>query len=271
VLNREEMNENTRLDDVHLSFRPNRELETEDAFVLESQKIYLKSDHYRIKVILENKVFWETFYLEPRTLQRLNPDTENAHTVRLAWDELPALPLTVRHRVVDEASGADITDGTAFSVLLDGEWRQVNRFVLSRLTTDGVYRFRFERTGYFTKLYHLIIRPEQTILDFQVALIPRPGTLRIRSNAAGIRLLLNGSDAYLSGGESVVPAILEPTTEDVQELSLLPGDYLLTAEKSRKLARDIPVTIRSERTVEVEISADPKARSLDLSVQGESR
>jgi len=271
VVNREERNENTRLDAVRLVFRENRELETADTFVLQSQKVYLKSDHYRIKVALESKVFWETLFLEPRTLQRLNPDTEAAHTVRVVWEDLPQLPLAVRCRVVDEASGADITGGTDLSVYLDGEWRQADRFVLSRLTTDNVYRFRFEREGYFTKLYHLIIRPEQTVLDFQVALIPRPGKLRIGSDAEGIRLRLNGSDTYLSGGESMAPAILEPTTEEVQELSLLPGDYLLTAEKSKKLTRDILVTIRSDRTVEVDIGADSRTRTLDLTIRGGSR
>ena len=270
VLNREVDNKNTRLDKVKLNFRENRQKETESTFTLESQRLYLKSDHYRVKVTLENTVLWDALYLEPRELQKANPLTTDGQRVEAVLDIFPPLPLNIRYRVVDETSGADISEDTLFSVYLDSQWVKATPRVLSNLETDNVYRFRFEKPGYYPKLYHLIIKPEQTNLEFQVALVPRPGKLRIHSDTEGIRLLINGSDTVLSGAEKIEVQRVAPTSKEPQEIELLPGRYLVTAEHSRKNVKDTVIEIGSDEVVQLDVSYDRKAKNLELGVR-ESR
>jgi hypothetical protein len=116
----------------------------------------------------------------------------------------------------------------------------------------------------------LIIKPEQTNLEFQVALIPKPGKLRIHSDTEGIRLLINGSETVLSGREQIEVSSLPSTSEEPQEIDLYPGQYLITAEHSRKIAKDIVVKVEPDELVEVDVSYDRKAKSLELGVR-ESR
>jgi hypothetical protein len=220
-----------------------------------------------VKITLENTVLWETLYLEPRELQKINPLTADGQRVEVVLDSFPPLPLDIRYRVVDETSGADISEDTVFSVYLDSQWEKATPRVLSGLETDNVYRFRFEKPGYHPKLYHLIIKPEQRNLEFQVALIPRAGRLRILSDTEGIRLLINGSDTVLSGAEKIEVQRLAPTSKEPQEIELLPGQYLLTAEHSRKNVKDTVVEIGSDEVVEVDVSYDRKAKSLELIVR----
>ena len=64
------------------------------------------------------------------------------------------------------------------------------------------YRFRFEKEGYFPRTYSLVIQPYQTRLRLEAQLIPVPGTLRLHSNAAGLKLRLGGSEYYFIGRQA---------------------------------------------------------------------
>ncbi len=271
ILHREKDNKNTKLDNVTLRFRENKKKETEEYLYLESQKVYLKTDHYRIKVNLENKVFWETLYLESREIQKTHIATAEARIVHVILDTFTSIPLNVHYTATDEISGKDITGKTTFSVYLKSKWVKANRNVLGTLETGNVYRFKFEGEGYYPKLYHLIIAPHQSELDFKTALIPIPGTLRISSNTAGIRLLINGSGVYLAGGSELTLQTIEPSSKEARELLLPPGDYLLTAEKTSKLKQDILLKISSGEKVNLVLDYNKNSKSLNLAVQGKQR
>ncbi len=266
VLYQERDNANTRLDDMVFTFGENREKETEQYFFLESQKVYLKTDQYRIKVSLDNKLLWETFFLDPRKIQKGSVATFEARIVEVAIEEIPPLPLTVQYKVLNQADGRDITAGTDFYVLVGSKWTRWNRRLAGSLTTGKIYKFKFESRGYYPREYHLIIKQYQSVLDFQVTLIPHPGSLRVSSNHEGIKILLDNSQFYLSGGENPSYKKLAASLKGTQEIVLSPGEYLLTAEVTPSITRETKVRVESGQKVEVDLDFNRDSKTLNLKV-----
>jgi serine/threonine-protein kinase len=58
------------VEEARFRFTEREEPQGADSFTLESQRLYLKAGEYRIKVKLEDQLFWQSFYLAPRALQR---------------------------------------------------------------------------------------------------------------------------------------------------------------------------------------------------------
>ena len=175
VLYREQANELTRVEGVEWGFRENRARRTQDSFTLESRKLYLEAGQYRLKLSLEGELLWSSFYLNPRTAQRLQAATLAAQEVSVRLGGGSPLPLEVQAKVYDIDTGEDLTATTDFAVYVDDRWLAWNREVASSLTSGSSYRFRFEREGYFPRTYSLVLQPYQSVLRLEAQLIPTPG------------------------------------------------------------------------------------------------
>jgi hypothetical protein len=157
-----------------------------------------------------------------------------------------------------------LTDTASFQVLLGGRWLEWGPEVAEALTSGAAYRFRFEHEGYAPRTYSLSIQPYQTLLRLEAQLVPDPGILRLHSNAGGLKVALNGSPYYFSGGKDRAYRPLEPLEEGSRELRLSPGRYRLTVERDAGLTRSLDVDVQAGRTVTVRIELDRGRRSLEV-------
>jgi tRNA A-37 threonylcarbamoyl transferase component Bud32 len=264
VLYRETPVELERVDGIDWGFRENRARGSAQAFVLESRKLYLPAGQYRLKVSLEGELYWESFYLNPRTAQHRLLASAKAQEVAIQLGEGSPLPLEVERAVYDMESGQDLTSSTSFSVYLGDRWQPWSRKL--ELTSAASYRFRFEKEGYYPRTYSLVLQPYQTRLRLEAQLIPVPGTLRLQSNAAGLRLRLGGADSYFTGGRQREYRRLEPLQAGARELSLSPGRYQVSVQDDGSLSRSLSAVVSSGKTTTLQVRLDRPRRSLEVTI-----
>jgi len=264
VLYKELASELVRVEGIDWNFRENRSRRSAGVFVMESRKLYLEAGQYRLKFSLEGELHWQSFFLNPRTAQRRLLATARAQQVAIQLGEGSALPLEVEHAVYDVETGEALTRDTSFSVFLGDRWLPWSRKL--ELTSSASYRFRFEKEGYFPRTYSLVLQPYQTRLRLEAQLIPVPGRLRLRSNAAGLRLRLGGSEHYFAGGRQREYRRLAPLEAGVRELELSPGQYQVSVQADGSLARSLSVAVESGRTTTLEVRLDRPRRSLEVTI-----
>ena len=267
VLYREVEGELVRIDNADFRFRAKQNEQQEDSYLLESERLYLETGRYRLKVNLEGQLYWESFFLGSRSLQKHHLDTSTAQRVEIQLEQTPSLPLEVRYTVSDIRSDEDLSESTTFFIFINESWVRWNRRIANSLTTGASYRFKFERAGYYPQTFNLGIKPYQPLLQLQVHLIPYPGTLKISSDADGLQILLDDSSAYQSGGRDRIYQDLESLEAGARELILDPGEYLLTVKRDDQLSRSLPVTVLSEKTVQVNVHYDKSAKVLEVAVE----
>jgi len=245
-------------------FRARTDTEQEESYVLESERLYLETGRYRLKVNLEGQLHWESFFLGSRTFQKQHLDTSAGRRLQIQLEQTPSLPLEVRYSVTDIRSAEDLTGTAGFFVFLNNRWVRWDRRTAATLTTGTSYRFRVDHAGYYPQTFNLLIKAYQPLLQLDVQLIPYPGTLVIESDAEGLKVLLDDSPSYLSGGTERVYGALEPLEAGSRELILDPGEYLLTIKKDEQLSRSIQVPVVSERTARVRVHYDRAEKTLEL-------
>ncbi len=255
-----------KVENVKIRFRENRERETEESFVLESARVYAPAGAYRLKVCLENQLYWYTFFLDPRSVQRQTTATENSRVFQLVLDEGPPLPLEIQYHVTDQATGEDLTDRTQLFIMRESQWFKWNQQISDSLTTNRRYQLKFGKLGYLPRIYDLYMEADQTFLSMMVSLMPEPATVRIVSNFEGLKLKLNGSSTYLSGDEENSFKKLAPTSKDAQVLELGPGEYELEVSHSRGLSKSVTLELESRARREVRIDFDAEQKSLQVRV-----
>jgi tRNA A-37 threonylcarbamoyl transferase component Bud32 len=264
VLYRETEGELIRIENPVFRFRVRQGAEQEESYLLESERLYLETGRYRLKVNLEGQLHWESFFLGSRKLQKQHLDTSAGRRLEIQLEQTPPLPLEVRYRATDIRSGEDLTGTTGFFVFLDNRWVRWNRRIAATLTTGTSYRFRVDHEGYYSQSFNLLIKPYQPLLQLDAQLIPYPGTLAIESDAEGLKILLDDSPFYLSAGKERVYGALEPLEAGSRELVLDPGEYQLTIKKDEQLSRSIQVTVLAGQTVRVKVRYDKAGKTLEV-------
>ena len=267
VLYREIEGELVRIEDASFHFHPGHDPEQPDSYHLESEKLYLETGRYRLKLNLEGQLHWESFFLASRSLQKQHLDTASGRRLVIRLEQIPALPLEVRYRATDIRNGEDLSATTEFFVFLEERWVRWNRTVAGLLTTGRSYRFKFERPGFYPQTFNLMIKAYQPLLQLDVQLIPLPGRLEITGAGEGLRLLLDDSPYFQSGGKKRVYRALDPLEAGKRELVLDPGEYLLTLKRDDQLSRSISLTIRSNETVGVRVDYDKAGKKLELALE----
>jgi hypothetical protein len=265
VLYREVANALVRVDGLNWDFRENRDRRSAGSFVLESRKLYLEEGQYRLKLSLEGELYWESFFLSPRLAQRRLLASASTQEVAIELGSGPPLPLQVHYAVYDMDSGADLTGSTSFAVYVGDRWLPWGPEAAGLLYSGGSYRFLFEKEGYLSRTYSLVIQPYQTQLRLEAQLVPVPGTLRLRSDAAGLQLRLGGSEYYFSGGRQREYLRLAPLEAGTRELSLSPGQYLVSVQGDG-LARSQSVEVRAGQVTTLQVQLDRRQRTLEMSI-----
>jgi serine/threonine-protein kinase len=254
------------LDGVTVRFILNKQNENEEYLAFTSQKIYLKTDNYRIKVMIEANLIWNSIFLAPRVIQKQR-DMES-DLLLFDLEAVPRIPIEIDYLVTDQITGKNLSAGTVLEVKVGNSWVKEDR--LSRdLLTGSVHRFRFTNEGYYTEYFTLMIRRDQRLLNFKVELIPRPGKVRINSDIKGLVLKINGSDTYLTGGIKRELKKTERTSEEGSEegteLLLPPGEYRFGVERGKEIT-EATVTVLPDKTSELRVHYNQEDKVISLTV-----
>ena len=263
VLYREDDNQLTRITGIDFRLRPDASRASADSFTLASKKVYLPAGRYRLKVSLESELFWSSFTLAPRVVQKKVTSTMDGLQIAVRQGSGQRL-LEVSSTISDAATGEDLTSSAVLSVFLYNHWMPWSATWPQDFTSGGSYRLRFEKEGYYPQVYSLVVKPYQTVLNLDVRLVPQPGTLTLVSHAAGAELLLNGSDYYLRGGKDGKFEKLASLDTGNQQIQLSPGDYRLTVRRPPAQEKSVNFHLSPRGAVSLSISFDPQRGSLNV-------
>src|SRR5208337_4345674 len=174
LLYREEDNRLTRITGIDFGLHRDASRASSESFTISSRTMYLPAGRYRMKVSLEDELFWSSFTLEPRVVQlRLISTMDGARiTFRQRGGERL---LEVGATVADSSTGEDLTGSAVLSVFLDNRWMPWSSTAPQDFISGRTYEFRFEEHGYSPQFYSLVVKPYQTMLSFDVRLVPLPG------------------------------------------------------------------------------------------------
>jgi len=256
------------VEDGQLHFTRDPLQSTEDSFVLRSQKLYIPAGSYRLKVTAEQDLVWRSIFLRPRSMQR---ESGVGEARRISVNALPppALPLNLRFRATDRATGERLSSPFEVDYRAGGRWVELTDEVRSELETGTVHRFRFRAEGFYREEYSLLVEPYQSDLLVEADLTPYPAVLRLLGDTDGGELLVNGSRQYLRGGRQVelvaVPQ-LDAENDGPLELTLLPGEHRITLRRGSAEASE---TLRLESQERARLRVEYNAEMQDLQLAGD--
>ncbi|TVR33437.1 MAG: serine/threonine protein kinase [Spirochaetaceae bacterium] len=243
------------VEDARFAFHEVAELETADYRVYESARLFQPSGSYRVKLSLGDRLFWRSFFLAPRALQREYPPTAHSRVLEFAMPAADEAPLNVDLQVRDAVSGQRIANPQVW-VRRQGRWVPFNVPQARQLQTAAVHAFRVRADNYYTAEYSLRIEPHQRDLILDARLQPRPGAVQIIAAEAGVALQLDGKTRYLRGGRR--PQLAEVGTSEAEplELVLAPGRYRLSAAVNGQSPPGVTVDIEPQRRLTVYLERD---------------
>jgi hypothetical protein len=263
VLYREKGNSLTLVENVDFDLHPGV-TKSKDTFVIESKKLYLPEGRYRLKVNLEGQLSWTSFALNPRTEQKKLLATVDGQRITLKQGTGFSLPLQVHYSVKDSLTGRDITGTASVLIFLNGQWVAWGMPSTEGITSGTTYKFRVEEEGFYSKDFSLIVKPYQSYLTLDVELVPRSGTVNLRSTTDGITVLVNDSRYYVAGGDPNEYKKLDNLGTQTKPLYLNPGTYRLSFRRGGSAAKTMNVTVESDKVINVDISYDRTKNALNV-------
>jgi len=220
------VDDNAEIPDVPARIRFKLKEETDHFYIFQSNKIYQLSGDYRLKLKMENELFWSSFFLNPIRYNKESSGGSPKQVVHFEAEAEKARTFEVRATVMDYATDKNITEDTTNTVLVDEKWQNVGDLT-DELISGKVYKFRFEHENYNGKVFNLKIDKNQNFLDLSTRLVPISGKISLKSEESGIRMDLNNSSSYIDGGELSAYKEIRPVSSEPQTLNLFPGEYTL--------------------------------------------
>jgi hypothetical protein len=242
---------------------------------MRSQKLYLPAGAYRVKVMAEQDLVWRSLFLQPRSMQRESAVGE-ARRIRVDALPPPALPLNLRFRATNRATGERISVPFEIDYRAGGRWVELTRELREDMRTGTVHRFRFRAEGFYREDYSLMVQPYQSDLLVEADLTPYPATVSLVGDLAGTEILVNDSRQYLRGGRQVaLVAVPQPGDRATGsgtagggsvELTLLPGRHRMTLRRGgSEVTEELRLDSQEHASLRVEYDAD----SQQLEVEGD--
>lgn len=185
-----------------------KEIDTKSR-VLSSRPMYLEAGNYTIFLNLENKKYCQTFYLNPRVLQKKRLETEKGHVVRF---DLPSVkhPVDFNFFIFDERNGRKLNDSATVLFRLSSSetrlrrykylnwrnyWRYQTSWMKKKLLSSRFYDFQISVPGYFAEKIHFFVEPDRDSVRIESRLIPIPGTLLLNCNHQGLGIKVDNQDS----------------------------------------------------------------------------
>ncbi len=201
----------------------------------ESNTLYVKPGSYRIKIFVEQRIYWHSFTVDP--ISSLAKKGLSQTLVSVSFDNVVNRTIALRTEAFDALNGRNVTSATAWTVQEGGEWIPLEQLPPERLVTGTVRKFRAEAPEYYPEAFSLKIASYQDEMVLHANLVPLPGTLRVTAPKKRMSLRLNGSSEIILGGEDMARSSLESFKGGDGEWSLPSGRYDLEVWSGKSLVR----------------------------------
>ncbi|HOX91784.1 MAG TPA: serine/threonine protein kinase, partial [Spirochaetales bacterium] len=131
-----------------------------------SDTLYLAPGRYRLKLVADNAVLWQSFTVRPFS----ESGAQEGSKLRLRIDESIPRALAVRAEARDAYTGRDLP----YRLLVShaGGWVSPASLPYGAITTGAVRQFRVESDGYKAQMFSLKIAADQDRLVLSAELEP---------------------------------------------------------------------------------------------------
>ncbi len=219
----------------------------------ESNTVYLPAGNYRLKLICEQRIYWQSFRVE--TMRALQNRNEAGQVLSVVFDRVVPRELVVRGTVLDALSGRDLGSLAVLSVNYNNQWIPLPELESNTLRTGAIWRFRAEAPGYYPELFSLKVTNYQDELILRANLVPLAGKLVLNGPAERISLTLNGSKQITLGGEDMLQGSIGDFSGRESSWNLPAGRYELEATSKKSRAR-MAFTISPEVPIRLRLHSD---------------
>jgi hypothetical protein len=150
----------------------------------------------------------------------------------------PHLPLKFDFVVRNILGNQDITKDSSVSIFYRNRWVEWKDFVRDQnssawFTSGKEYSFQVSAPGFFQRKINVSVGDEQTVLQLDATMTPKPGRLFLQSEKTGLISLLNNMSDYLEGGTEPSYKRLGHLNQNGEQISLPAGDYFLTVKEDK--------------------------------------
>jgi eukaryotic-like serine/threonine-protein kinase len=226
-----------------------------DFHIFRSLPIYLETGRYRVKIQVEDLLYWYTLYLPPRAEQKDDPSTELGENILLDIEDLPVSPVDIHWHVKDCFTNATI-GRVGVEVFTGGNWIPYSS-VKEDLLSGRVHKFRFKKDGYYPKVYSLRIYPFQKELTIEVVMTPVAAKVILNNSLEKASLKLNDSDTYVEGSSVGTETKIPELVEGKNSLNLTPGIYLFELKSGRKkVTKELELDQGKEYRLSLDLNED---------------
>lgn len=255
-------------DTAPIIFKPETEVTGNFSSNFRSNEIFAKSGLYRLKLIIEQRIYWYSFTVA--SISELKEKKLETNEISISFDDVPVRSLDVRAEAFDALTGKNITSATSYMVFDDGAWILLSAILPERLVSGIIHKFRAESSGYYPEVFSLRITPFQDELRLRANLIPLPGKLSVKTKAQRLTLRFNGSKKFVKGGEALIKDSLEGYRGGDKTWDLPAGRYELEVDSGNNTARttvsvvpgaEVKIVIKNDNgnlTIEKESSNQPQ-------------
>lgn len=231
--------------------------------LVSTDTVYLPAGWYRLKIQTGNKVLWDSVYLEPLAIQRMQG---RGAGLALRYESGAAIPkpVTFSFAIRDERLKSDITDQC--DILFQtkaGSWVPFERFPESERLSGRVFRIRVAAKGYDSRVFSLLVEPGQTELGIQASLAPLTATLVLKTGLSRVTFTLNDQKAVLSGTKERRLVPLRLSRDEELRLELPPGSWAIGSGSGADESR-LELQLAPGETRSLEFYRDDGSRTILL-------
>lgn len=239
-------------------FYPRKKNEA-NQWVFRSLPVYLPRGNYRLKMQVEDNLYWQNLYLPSRTEQKVDGSSQKGEQIQVDISRIEPRPFGLEYSIRDRDSGRNLMADSRVLFQKGNSWVEQDQM---EFMSGGVYRIRFEREGYYTKAFHIFVAPYQEEVILDVQLVPLPGTLHVEIPNIPLYVSLNGKEYIISGNKEAEQFNLGKISESF-DVPLSPGNYHLLV-KYRKVELEREITIKSGTTSSIPVRYNEETKEISI-------
>ncbi len=254
--------DNNEIPEIESKIRFRIKDETKSYFILESNKLYQPAGDYRVKIKYENKLFWNSFFLDPINRTKRLSGGSKIQVEQIEAGVIQPGELLVNVAVYDYSKGGIITDKTKTTVKINDKWISLSDYS-EKFISGKVYYFNFQNPDYYSKRFNLKIDHYQSELIISTKLIPKEGSISISSADSRIRLEIDNSSYYLDGGVETKYKDLKTLSEENLEISLFPGKYLFRFYRGN-IEKEVALNVDKNTDIHLDVSFNKENKTITI-------
>lgn len=244
--------------------------------ILTSKKVYLPAGNYVLELYLENYKYYQSFYLNPRFIQKQSKQTYAKRIMEFSLKTSARKQISIIHRISDSETGRSLYSRTDILFYLQSrkkwiDWKRYNStqnlrdYLESHIKSGQTYSFKYSADSYYQKFTRFYVERDMDVAFIEVSLVKKPGKLVVVSDAEGLELLIDNRKEDYIGEQRKEFVKYGKTISGAKEYMLREGSYVLTVKKDKKHLQNHQFSITADRTTRLKVSYDTKKKKITIS------